>query len=92
MKEKIDPKALPLATRITKGRGAGQIGWATLSVLQTFWRIEGHPGLYTCRSKPPSGFAYVVAAYEICSDKKVLKLGWSKFVRETTVEKILGLK
>jgi hypothetical protein len=56
-------------------------------VLCTFWRIEGLPGLYSCRSRPPSGLAHVVAAFKV--DK--VKLAWSRFVRELTIEKILGL-
>jgi len=86
MKEKIDPKSLPLAARITDGQRPN-MGLSTFGVLSTFWRIEGHPGLYTCRSKPPSGFQHVVAAFKV----EKSKLSWSKFVRELTIEKILGL-
>lgn len=85
MKEKIDPKSLPLATRITDNQKCLSIGW--YRVFSTFWRIDGHPGLYSCRSKPPAGFPHVVAAFRV--DKT--KLAWSKFVRELTIEKILGL-
>jgi hypothetical protein len=41
MKEKIDPKSLPLAARITDGQRPN-MGLSTFGVLSTFWRIEGH--------------------------------------------------
>ena len=85
MKEKIDPKSLPLATRITNGKKDAKMSWAAYGVLSTFWRIEGLPGLYSCQSRPPNGVKHVVAAYDPG------KLSWSRFVRETAVEKILGL-
>jgi len=87
MKEKIDPKSLPLATRITNGKKDTKMSWTTYGVLSTFWRIEGLPGLYSCQSRPPDGAKHVVAAY----DPGPPTLSWSRFVRETAVEKILGL-
>ena len=92
MKEKIDPKSLPLATRITNGKKDTKMSWTTYGVLSTFWRIEGLPGLYSCQSRPSNGVAFVVAAYDQCPDPgQKSKLSWSKFVRETAVEKVLGL-
>jgi len=92
MKEKIDPKSLPLAARITNGKKDAKMSWATYGVLSTFWRIEGLPGLYSCQSRPSNGVAFVVAAYDQCPDPgQKSKLSWSKFVRETAVEKVLGL-
>jgi len=97
MKEKIDPKSLPLAARITNGKNLflnqdAKMSGATYGVLSTFWRIEGLPGLYSCQSRPLNGVAFVVAAYDQCPGPgQKSKLSWSKFVRETAVEKVLGL-
>jgi len=45
MKEKIDPKSLPLAARITNGKNLflnqdAKMSGATYGVLSTFWRFR----------------------------------------------------